>query len=63
MALYAGDDVTDEDAFAIGAPRVVGVRVGPGPTRAPHRLRSQGRIDDLLSLLLRLRRAAGGPPG
>ncbi len=54
-ALYAGDDVTDEDAFAIGPPMVVGVRVGPGPTQAPYRLASQECIDELLSALLALR--------
>ena len=54
-ALYAGDDVTDEDAFAVGLPAVVGVRVGPGRTRAPYRLAEQGRIDELLSTLLALR--------
>ncbi|OFX21828.1 MAG: trehalose-phosphatase [Anaeromyxobacter sp. RBG_16_69_14] len=54
-ALYAGDDVTDEDAFALGPPLVLGVRVGPGPSRAPYRLASQDRIEELLEILLRLR--------
>ncbi len=54
-ALYAGDDVTDEDAFAVGPPLVLGVRVGPGPTRAPYRLVSQDHIEELLEILLRLR--------
>jgi trehalose 6-phosphate phosphatase len=54
-ALYAGDDVTDEDAFEVGPPTVIGVRVGPGRSRAPFRLSSQDRIDELLELLLRLR--------
>ena len=57
-ALYAGDDVTDEDAFAIGLPRVVGVRVGAGPSRAPYRLRSQDQVDELLERLLSLRAPA-----
>jgi trehalose 6-phosphate phosphatase len=59
LALYVGDDVTDEDAFAIGLPTVIGVRVGPGRSRAPYRLASQDRIDELLSTLLALRARAG----
>jgi trehalose 6-phosphate phosphatase len=55
VALYAGDDVTDEDVFALGPERVVGVRVGPGPSRAPFRVSSQERVDELLGLLLELR--------
>jgi trehalose 6-phosphate phosphatase len=57
-ALYLGDDVTDEDAFAVGEPLVLGVRVGPGRSLAPWRLESQERVDDLLERLLGLR-----PPG
>jgi trehalose 6-phosphate phosphatase len=34
-ALYLGDDVTDEDAFAVGPPLVLGVHVGPGRSLAP----------------------------
>jgi trehalose 6-phosphate phosphatase len=55
VALYAGDDVTDEDAFAVGTPKVFGVRVGPGSTRAPWRLPSQDAVDELLSRLVELR--------
>jgi trehalose 6-phosphate phosphatase len=55
VALYAGDDVTDEDAFRVGLPRVVGVRVGPGRTLAPWRLPSQGDVDALLERLAALR--------
>jgi trehalose 6-phosphate phosphatase len=54
-ALFLGDDVTDEDAFAIGPPRVVGVRVGPGPSQARFRLRGQGEVDELLRRLAALR--------
>jgi trehalose 6-phosphate phosphatase len=57
VALYAGDDVTDEDAFAIGPPRVFGVRVGPGRTLAPWRLPDQRAVDDLLARLVELRPA------
>jgi trehalose 6-phosphate phosphatase len=62
-ALYAGDDVTDEDAFAVGAPLVVGVRVGSGRSIAPYRLASQERIDELLEVLLELRSASTGAEG
>jgi trehalose 6-phosphate phosphatase len=54
-ALYVGDDVTDEDAFAVGAPLVFGVHVGAGPSLAPWRVPTQGDVDALLELLLELR--------
>jgi trehalose 6-phosphate phosphatase len=54
-ALYAGDDVTDEDAFAVGPPLVLGVHVGRGPSLAPWRLASQDRIDALLAALIEVR--------
>jgi trehalose 6-phosphate phosphatase len=59
-ALYLGDDVTDEDAFAVGPPLVLGVHVGPGRSLAPWRLESQGRIDELLARLLSLRQPGRG---
>ncbi|HVP67381.1 MAG TPA: trehalose-phosphatase [Anaeromyxobacteraceae bacterium] len=65
-ALYLGDDVTDEDVFALGRPAVLGVRVGPGRTQAPFRLAAQGDVDELLRILGSLRdprgraRRAGG---
>jgi trehalose 6-phosphate phosphatase len=56
VALYLGDDVTDEDAFAIGPPRVVGVRVGRGRrTAAPWRIAGQEQVDELLEILVALR--------
>ena len=57
-ALYAGDDVTDEDAFAVGAPLVFGVHVGGGPSLAPWRIRDQRDIDVLLTRLIALGEAA-----
>ena len=59
-ALYLGDDVTDEDAFAVGPPLVLGVHVGPGRSLAPWRLDSQARVDELLERLLSLRRPGRG---
>jgi trehalose 6-phosphate phosphatase len=61
-AMVLGDDVTDEDAFAVGAPLVFGVHVGEGPSLAPWRLATQLDVDRLLRLLvdLRERGARGG---
>ncbi|HET7753927.1 MAG TPA: trehalose-phosphatase [Anaeromyxobacteraceae bacterium] len=55
VAFYAGDDVTDEDAFAIGPPRVFGVHVGHGRSMAPWRVATQDRVDELLRILAALR--------
>jgi trehalose 6-phosphate phosphatase len=60
-ALYLGDDVTDEDAFArdIGVPCTT-VRVGgAGPSRARYRLEGQGAVDTLLEVLLGERLSSG----
>jgi trehalose 6-phosphate phosphatase len=54
-AVYVGDDVTDEDAFAVGAPLVFGVHVGKGPSLAPWRVAEQRDVDRLLALLLEAR--------
>ena len=59
-ALYLGDDVTDEDAFGVGEPLVLGVHVGPERSLAPWRLESQARIDELLARLLSLRQPRRG---
>jgi trehalose 6-phosphate phosphatase len=58
-ALYAGDDVTDEDAFRLGSPLVLGVHVGPGPSLAPWRLGAQAEVDELLRRLVALREPKG----
>ncbi len=60
-AVYVGDDVTDEDAFAVGAPLVFGVHVGRGPSLAPWRLAEQREIDRFLQLLLDARAARRAP--
>jgi trehalose 6-phosphate phosphatase len=57
-ALVLGDDVTDEDAFAVGAPLVFGVHVGKGPSLAPWRLSAQADVDELLRVLIRARAGA-----
>jgi trehalose 6-phosphate phosphatase len=59
-ALYVGDDVTDEDAFAVGAPLVFGVHVGKGPSLAPWRVRTQSDVDVLLRELADARAPADG---
>ena len=48
VALFLGDDRTDEDVFRIGEPEVVGVRVGAGRTAARWRLGSQEEVDVVL---------------
>lgn len=56
-ALYVGDDVTDEDVFALGSSeRVVTIRVGvSSSSRARYYLRTQKEIDPLLARLVELR--------
>ncbi len=54
-AVYVGDDVTDEDAFAVGPPLVFGVHVGKGPSLAPWRLPEQADVDRLLRVLIAAR--------
>jgi trehalose 6-phosphate phosphatase len=55
VALFLGDDRTDEDVFRIGAPVVVGVRVGAGETAARWRIRAQEDVDEVLERLRVLR--------
>ena len=56
--LFVGDDVTDEDAFALAGPGLLGVRVGPSrTTAASHHLKDQREMDTLLDELVRLRKA------
>lgn len=42
--VYLGDDVTDEDAFAVLGPADVGIKVGDGPTRAGYRVADSAAV-------------------
>ena len=54
--LFVGDDITDEDVFALSVPWLVSVRVGPSDqTRAEYAISAQREIDLLLAELVRLR--------
>ncbi len=48
VAVYLGDDITDEDAFAVLGPDDVGIKVGPGPTGASWRLESPEAVAGFL---------------
>ncbi|MEJ2482004.1 MAG: trehalose-phosphatase [Gemmatimonadota bacterium] len=58
VALYVGDDVTDEAAFEALGPGDVGIRVGDGPSAARHAIESQEEVAPLLRRLHRLRSEA-----
>lgn len=58
--VYLGDDLTDEDAFAVLGPGDVGIKVGPGPTSASHRVDTP---DDVARFLGRLADLRTGPAG
>lgn len=53
--LYAGDDVTDETAFAALGDGDVGVKVGPGETAAAHRVADPADLVTVLETLARRR--------
>ncbi len=63
-AIYVGDDVTDEDVFALDDPgRLLCIRVGASRrSGAPYYVSSQGAVDDLLRVLVELRRRMGRRP-
>ena len=56
--LFAGDDVTDEDAMRTLGPDDLGVRVGPGPTAATLRVDTPQQLAALLGRLARERAAS-----
>jgi len=53
--LFVGDDVTDEDAFAVLGRGDIGVKVGPGRTRAEFRVDGIGDVPALLQMVLAVR--------
>lgn len=55
--VYFGDDVTDEDVFAVLGPDDVGIKVGPGETLAGHRLESVAEVHLALTALADARTA------
>ncbi len=57
--VFVGDDITDEDAFAVLGDGDVGVKVGPAPTVAQYRVADIAGVTDVLTSLMDLRRAAG----
>ncbi|MET4157763.1 bifunctional alpha,alpha-trehalose-phosphate synthase (UDP-forming)/trehalose-phosphatase [Agromyces sp. PvR057] len=57
-ALYVGDDVTDEDAFASLEDGDIGVKVGQGKSIAPYRVRNPDDVAELLERLATAREAA-----
>jgi trehalose-phosphatase len=59
---YAGDDVTDEDAFAVLGSGDVGVKVGPGPTAARFRVADCAQFATVLDVLAEERHDFLGKP-
>ncbi|MDQ1053029.1 trehalose 6-phosphate phosphatase [Arthrobacter sp. SORGH_AS 212] len=58
--LFAGDDTTDEDAFARLGPGDVGVKVGLDFTQAQYRVEAPVHVAELLEALLAARSSAVG---
>ena len=58
--LFAGDDVTDEDALGRLLPGDVGIKVGLDFTQAAYRVEAPVHVAELLEALLRERRRAVG---
>ncbi|WP_109471770.1 trehalose-phosphatase [Ornithinimicrobium cavernae] len=55
--LFVGDDVTDEEAFAVLPPPHVTIKVGSGDTVATHRVADEADVQLVLRELLARRRA------
>lgn len=58
--LFLGDDVTDEAVFPVLGPGDVGVKVGPGPSAAAHRVADPEAVVALLRDVRRMRLGVGG---
>jgi trehalose 6-phosphate phosphatase len=56
--MFVGDDVTDEDAFGALPITGLGIKVGPGETKAQRRIEDTTEVTELLELLVRLRAPA-----
>lgn len=56
--LYAGDDVTDEDAFAVLQEGDLGLKIGPGASLAGYRVRGPEEVAQVLAILAELRASA-----
>lgn len=63
-AIYIGDDVTDEDVFALDQPgRLLSIRVGRKlASQADYFITSQADIDAFIALLIALREGQGAAP-
>jgi trehalose 6-phosphate phosphatase len=63
-AVYVGDDDTDEDVFTLEAPvRLLTIRVGArAASAASYAIPGQAQVDELLRILVRLRRTAEPRP-
>jgi trehalose 6-phosphate phosphatase len=57
--LFAGDDVTDEDGFAVLGPDDFGLKCGPGTTAAAYRVADPAAVAHLLGDLAELRAHLG----
>lgn len=55
---YAGDDVTDEDAFAVLGEKDLGLKIGPGASKAGYRVQGPEEVAQVLALLADFRAAA-----
>lgn len=56
--LYAGDDVTDEDGFAVLGENDLSLKIGPGASRAGFRVRGPEEVSQVLALLADFRAVA-----
>ena len=53
--VFVGDDVTDEDGFGVLGDGDVGIKVGPGDTRAAYRLEGPAEVSEFLGQLATVR--------